>query len=58
MNTPAPSKQATLLFLIKDQKILLAMKKRGFGKGRWNGVGGKPEKTRQSSRPLFVNAKK
>lgn len=23
------------------QKILLAMKKRGFGTGRWNGVGGK-----------------
>lgn len=38
-----PSRQATLLFLIEDDKILLAMKKRGFGKGRWNGVGGKPE---------------
>lgn len=35
-------KQATLLFLLKDNQILLAMKKRGFGKGRWNGVGGKP----------------
>ncbi len=31
----------TLLFLIKDRQILLAMKKRGFGAGRWNGVGGK-----------------
>lgn len=38
-----PSKKATLLFLMKDEKILLAMKKRGFGKGRWNGVGGKLE---------------
>lgn len=36
-------KQATLLFLIKDNEILLAMKKRGFGVGRLNGVGGKPE---------------
>ncbi len=41
-------KNTTLVFLIKkDQKenniteILLAMKKRGFGVGRWNGVGGK-----------------
>lgn len=35
-------KQATLLFLIDGDKILLAMKKRGFGVGLWNGVGGKP----------------
>ena len=35
--------KTTLLLLIKDQKILLAMKKRGFGAGKWNGVGGKPE---------------
>jgi 8-oxo-dGTP pyrophosphatase MutT (NUDIX family) len=38
-----PLKQATLLFFIKEDKILLAMKKRGFGKGRWNGAGGKVE---------------
>jgi mutator protein MutT len=31
----------TLLFLVKDGRILLAMKKRGFGAGKWNGVGGK-----------------
>lgn len=31
----------TLLFLVKDDQILLAMKKRGFGEGNWNGVGGK-----------------
>lgn len=35
-------RQATLGFLIKDNQILLAMKKRGFGAGKWNGVGGKP----------------
>ncbi len=34
-------KQLTLLFLLKDDRILLAMKKRGFGEGLWNGVGGK-----------------
>jgi 8-oxo-dGTP diphosphatase/2-hydroxy-dATP diphosphatase len=39
-------KQATLVFLIKKsgfetKEICLAMKKRGFGANRWNGVGGK-----------------
>jgi 8-oxo-dGTP pyrophosphatase MutT (NUDIX family) len=34
-------KQATLCLLVKDNEILLAMKKRGFGVGKWNGVGGK-----------------
>ena len=39
-------RNATLLFLIKKYNgeitdICLAMKKRGFGMGRWNGVGGK-----------------
>jgi ADP-ribose pyrophosphatase YjhB (NUDIX family) len=38
-----PLRQATLMFLLKDNQILLAMKKRGFGVGRWNGVGGKPD---------------
>ena len=36
-------RQTTLLFLLKNNQILLAMKKRDFGIGRWNGVGGKPE---------------
>jgi mutator protein MutT len=36
-------KICTLLFLLKDDEILLAMKKRGFGSDRWNGVGGKIE---------------
>jgi len=35
-------RQATLCFLLKDNQILLAMKKRAFGQGKWNGVGGKP----------------
>ena len=41
-------KQATLCFLVRENKgkiyeVCLAMKKRGFGMGRWNGVGGKVE---------------
>ena len=36
-------KNLTLSFLFKDEKILLAMKKRGFGDGKWNGYGGKVE---------------
>lgn len=31
----------TLCLLLKENQILLAMKKRSFGKGKWNGVGGK-----------------
>ena len=31
----------TILFLTREGEILLAMKKRGFGMGKWNGVGGK-----------------
>ncbi len=34
-------KTTTLCFLIRGDEVLLAMKKRGFGVGRWNGVGGK-----------------
>jgi len=34
-------KQTTLCYPIKDGKVLLAMKKRGFGAGKWNGAGGK-----------------
>jgi len=33
----------TLVFFLRDDEILLAMKKRGFGKGLWNGAGGKIE---------------
>jgi 8-oxo-dGTP diphosphatase len=35
--------QVTLLFLRSEGRILLAMKKRRFGVGKWNGVGGKVE---------------
>jgi mutator protein MutT len=41
-------RNSTLVFLIEREentivRVCLAMKKRGFGKGRWNGVGGKVE---------------
>ncbi len=38
-------RECTLVFLYKpnDKEILLAMKKRRFGTGKWNGVGGKLE---------------
>jgi len=37
----------TLCLIHQHPKILLGMKKRGFGQGRWNGFGGKvaPEET-------------
>ncbi len=37
----------TLVYVFKSEKVLLAMKKVRFGKGRWNGMGGKvhPEET-------------
>lgn len=39
------SKLLTLCFIYKDFSILLGMKKRGFGTGKWNGFGGKVEAT-------------
>lgn len=43
MSTPAKLPDVTLLFLLRSNEVLLAMKKRRFGEGRWNGVGGKLE---------------
>lgn len=33
----------TLCMVYDNKRILLGMKKRGFGSGRWNGFGGKIE---------------
>lgn len=33
----------TICLVIKNNKVLLGMKKRGFGEGWWNGFGGKVE---------------
>ncbi|XP_029431873.1 7,8-dihydro-8-oxoguanine triphosphatase [Rhinatrema bivittatum] len=35
------SKLLTLVLVVQPQRILLGLKKRGFGVGRWNGFGGK-----------------
>ncbi len=36
-------KITTIVFLLKDDQVLLAMKKRSFGAGKWNGAGGKAD---------------
>ncbi|XP_037671158.1 7,8-dihydro-8-oxoguanine triphosphatase [Choloepus didactylus] len=35
------SRLYTLVLVLQPQRVLLGMKKRGFGAGRWNGFGGK-----------------
>jgi len=42
-------RHVTLIYLQRGNEVLLAMKKRGFGEGKWNGSGGKVE---QSETPL------
>ncbi|KAG2183030.1 hypothetical protein INT44_006011 [Umbelopsis vinacea] len=46
MSTITGKKQLTLIFVLDEsnKKILLGMKKRGFGHGKFNGFGGKVEK--------------
>lgn len=34
-------RDVTLCLLLRENDVCLAMKKRGFGEGKWNGVGGK-----------------
>lgn len=41
MSNHPEKKLLTLTLIYRDGKILLGMKKRGFGAGRWNGFGGK-----------------
>lgn len=43
MKETHPDIRRTLLLLKSGDELLLAMKKRGFGAGKWNGVGGKIE---------------
>lgn len=40
---PHAGKPVTLCLLVDDNNVLLALKKKGFGTGKWNGVGGKVE---------------
>ena len=37
------SKLLTLVIVNEPGRVLLGMKKRGFGAGKWNGFGGKVE---------------
>ena len=37
-------KLTTLCFCLREDQVLLGMKKRGFGEGKWNGYGGKVRK--------------
>lgn len=50
----------TLCVVLKNKQILLGMKKRGFGAGRWNGFGGKVEEgesiAQAASRELLEEA--
>jgi ADP-ribose pyrophosphatase YjhB (NUDIX family) len=39
----ASMRVSTLCYLVNENKVLLAIKKRGFGAGKYNGVGGKVE---------------
>ena len=34
-------RDATLCYIVREDHVLLGMKKRGFGVGKWNGYGGK-----------------
>jgi len=43
VTAPLKKKLLTLCLLCQPPRILLGMKKRGFGEGRWNGFGGKVE---------------
>jgi 8-oxo-dGTP diphosphatase/2-hydroxy-dATP diphosphatase len=51
MNHPTPTKITTLGLVYNHPKLLLGLKKRGFGEGRWNGYGGKvaPGETTEES---------
>uniref|UniRef100_A0A8D0BPK8 Oxidized purine nucleoside triphosphate hydrolase n=1 Tax=Salvator merianae TaxID=96440 RepID=A0A8D0BPK8_SALMN len=40
-SSASPAELFTLVLVVQPQRVLLGMKKRGFGAGRWNGFGGK-----------------
>lgn len=48
-----PLRQVVLCYLVKGDKVLLAMKKRGFGMGKWNGSGGKPQEGENLEQAAF-----
>ncbi len=50
-------KLLTLCLLVQNGRILLGMKKRGFGAGRWNGFGGKVGKDETIERAAIREVK-
>ncbi len=50
-------KKTTLCLLLKEGEILLAMKKQGFGVGKWNGVGGKTQEGESIVRAVIRETK-
>ena len=55
-----PRKILTLCIIHKHPRVLLGMKKRGFGEGKWNGFGGKVQEGESiisaAKRELFEEA--
>lgn len=49
-------KLLTLVLVQQDDRLLLGMKKRGFGTGRWNGFGGKLEEGEDLERAAIREA--
>lgn len=49
--------KANLLYLIKDNKVLLIYKKKGHGKGLWNGIGGKIRENEEIRESVVREAK-
>ncbi len=46
--------KSTHCFLVKKDKVLLGMKKRGFGMGKWNGIGGKKQRQDKTIVDTFI----
>lgn len=49
--------ETTLCILKKDNKILLAKKKKGFGEGKYNGIGGKLEENETAESAMLRETK-
>lgn len=49
--------ETTLCLLMRDDEILLALKKRGFGAGKYNGVGGKLEENETPEEAMLRETK-
>lgn len=52
-----PKEKSTIIFIIKDDQVLLINKKRGLGKGKINGPGGKIESGETDSECIIRETK-